>query len=138
MRRSQESRILAGLCLADLVSTLILIEGYGAEEANFVLCFYLNYGLLAFIGVKCLLFVPALLIAECYRPHYPLLVSGLLRLVICLYVCCYSAGVYAINHVPTPQALPSVFRQELQQGGAAGGPERVRCWREAEDRNAVR
>src|SRR4051794_9149653 len=69
MRLSNESRILATLCLADLVSTVVLIKGCGAEEANHVLRFYLAYGVPASIGAKCFLFVPALLIAEHYRPH---------------------------------------------------------------------
>lgn len=101
MRLSNESRILAGLCLADLISTLILMKSCGAEEANHVLRFYLDFGVPAFIGAKCFLFVPALLIAEHYRSHSPLLVTRLLRVVIGLYVGLYSTGVYAINHTPS-------------------------------------
>ena len=59
MRLCRESKIVAGLCLADLVSTIIFIRGHGATEANMVMRFYLEHGMAAFVGVKCLLFVPA-------------------------------------------------------------------------------
>jgi hypothetical protein len=93
----RESKIVAGLCLADLASTVMFMRGQGATEGNMVMRFYLQYGLLAFIGAKCLLFLPALLIAEWYRHHNPRLVTGTLRLVILLYVGLYGVGVYTLN-----------------------------------------
>jgi hypothetical protein len=97
MRPSRESLIIAGLCIADLVSTIVLLQHHDASEGNVVMAFYLKYGWLAFVGVKCLLFVPALFIAEWYRRHNPRLVTGTLRLVIVLYVGLYSAGVFTLN-----------------------------------------
>jgi hypothetical protein len=59
--------------------------------------FYLDHGLLPFIGAKCLLFIPALLLAEWYRHRNPRLIAGTLRVVIVLYVGLYSVGVFALN-----------------------------------------
>jgi hypothetical protein len=97
MRPCKESKIIAGLCVADLVSTIVLVRSQGATEANMVMRFYLQYGMLAFIGAKCMLFVPALMIAEWYRHHNPRLITGTLRLVILLYVGLYSVGVFQLN-----------------------------------------
>jgi hypothetical protein len=97
MRPSRESLIVATLCLADLVSTILFVRNHGAAEGNAVMAFYLQHGLAAFVGAKCLLFVPALLIAEWYRRRNPRLVLGTLRLVIVLYVGFYSLGVAAMN-----------------------------------------
>src|SRR5262245_46980572 len=96
----RESLILAGLCLADLASTVVLVQVHGAGEANVVMGYYLQQGLPAFILAKFLLFVPSLLIAEWYRQRNPRLITHTLRLVIALYVCCYSAGVFAANYLP--------------------------------------
>src|SRR5690349_5342965 len=106
MRLSKESIILSGLCLADLISTVVLIKGYGASEANAVLRFYLAYGLSAFVAAKCFLSIPALLVAEWYRPRNPLLVTGLLRLVIGLYLGGYSASAYQLNCAPGAAPVP--------------------------------
>jgi hypothetical protein len=97
MHLCRESKIVASLCVADLISTLVFVRGHGATEANMVMRFYLQYGLVAFIGAKCLLFLPALLIAEWYRHRNPRLITGTLRLVILLYVSLYGMGVYTLN-----------------------------------------
>jgi hypothetical protein len=118
----RESTIVAGLCLADLASTVMFMRGQGATEANMVMRFYLQFGLLAFIGAKCLLFLPALLIAEWYRHHNPRLVTGTLRLVILLYVSLYGAGVYTLNRSnwterQLNQPAPHALRLPLAEAG---------------------
>jgi Domain of unknown function (DUF5658) len=97
MQLCKESKIVAGLCVADLISTVVFMERHGATEANAVMRFYLQYGMVAFIGAKCLLFVPALLMAEWYRQRNPRLITSTLRLVILLYVGLYGVGVYTLN-----------------------------------------
>jgi hypothetical protein len=97
MHLCRESKIVAGLCVADLVSTIVFMNRHGATEANMVMKFYLQYGMAAFIGAKCLLFLPALWMAEWYRHRNPRLITGTLRLVILLYVGLYGAGVYTLN-----------------------------------------
>lgn len=100
MKLCKESKIVAGICLADLVSTIVFMDQHGAAEANLVMRFYLQYGMAAFIAAKCLLFLPALGIAEWYRQRNPRLITGTLRLVIVLYVGLYGVGVYSLNGGP--------------------------------------
>jgi hypothetical protein len=97
MRPSRETLIVAALCLMDLLSTLFLVHHRQASEGNFVMDYYLQQGTAAFVGAKCVLFVPALLIAEWYRRRNPRLVIKTLRLVIVLYVTFYSAIVFQAN-----------------------------------------
>src|SRR5713101_8018624 len=89
MRVSKETWIVATLCGLDLVSTLFLVQRQGADEGNSLMSFYLQQGTGTFIAAKCLMFIPALLIAEWYRRRNPQLVSMTLRGVIVLYVLFY-------------------------------------------------
>jgi hypothetical protein len=97
MRPSRETLIVAAICLLDLVSTLFLVQTQQASEGNAVMNYYLEQGVGAFIAAKCLLFVPALIIAEWYRRRNPRLVIRTLRVVIVLYLGFYSAVVYRAN-----------------------------------------
>jgi hypothetical protein len=115
---SKESCIVAALCAADLISTLFLIHHQGADEGNMLMSFYLQQGTGAFIAAKCLLFVPALMIAEWYRRHNPRLVAATLRSVIVMYVAFYAVGVFQVNRPVTaaemewdrrpPQTAPTI------------------------------
>jgi hypothetical protein len=91
-----ETGIVAALCAADLLSTLVLVQ-HGAGEGNALMSFYLQQGTWAFIAAKCLMFVPALLIAEWYRRRNPRLVSVALRGVIVMYLLLYTLGVFQAN-----------------------------------------
>jgi hypothetical protein len=93
------------LCALDLLSTLVLIQHQGADEGNTLMSFYLQQGTWAFIAAKCLLFVPALVIAEWYRRRNPRLVSVTLRAVIVSYVLFYAAGVFQVNRPVTAAEL---------------------------------
>src|SRR6266849_371298 len=101
MRMSRETGIVGALCAIDLLSTLALIQHQGADEGNGLMSFYLRQGTGAFIAAKCLLFVPALLIAEWYRRRNPRLVLLTLRTVIVMYVCLYAVGVLQMNRPVT-------------------------------------
>jgi cell division protein FtsW (lipid II flippase) len=105
MRVSRETGIVGVLCALDLLSTLVLIQHHGADEGNTLMSFYLKQGTWAFIGAKCLLFVPALMIAEWYRRRNPRLVSVTLRAVIVTYVVFYAAGVVQGNRPVTATEL---------------------------------
>src|SRR6266567_1582075 len=96
MRMSRETGIVGALCAIDLLSTLALIQHQGAEEGNGLMSFYLRHGTGAFIAAKCLLFVPALLIAEWYRRRNPRLISATLRGVIVMYLVVYAVGVFHV------------------------------------------
>jgi uncharacterized protein DUF5658 len=104
MRLCRESLILAGLCFADLVSTVFLVCHRGASEANVVMGYYLQHGLLVFVAAKCVLFIPSLFIAEWYRRRNAPLITHTLRIVIALYVGLYSVGVFAANYLPPAEA----------------------------------
>src|SRR5947209_3367570 len=97
MRVSRETGIVGALCAGDLLSTLVLIQQHGADEGNRLMSFYLQQGTGAFIAAKCLMFVPALVIAEWYRRRTPRLVSVTLRAVIVMYVFFYAVGVLQVN-----------------------------------------
>jgi hypothetical protein len=98
MRPSRETLVVAALCFADLISTLLLVRHHQAGEGNFLMDFYLQQGMPMFVAAKCLLFVPALLMAEWYRRKNPRLIIQTLRLVIVLYAAFYAVGVVHANH----------------------------------------
>jgi hypothetical protein len=101
MRVSRETWIVASLCAADLISTLFFVHGHGADEGNTLMSYYLQQGTGTFILMKCLLFVPALLIAEWYRRRNPQLVAVTMRGVIVMYLSFYAVGVFQMNRPVT-------------------------------------
>jgi hypothetical protein len=105
MRVSKETWIVATLCAVDLLSTLLLVQRQGADEGNSLMSFYLQQGTGNFIAAKCLMFIPALLIAEWYRRRNPRLVSTTLRGVIVMYLVFYAVGVFQVNRPVTAAAL---------------------------------
>jgi len=94
---SKETWIVAALCAADLFTTLLLVHHGGAQEGNTLMSYYLAQGMGAFVAAKCMMFVPALLIAEWYRRRNARLVATALRTVILLYVTFYAVGVLQMN-----------------------------------------
>jgi hypothetical protein len=113
-----ETGIVAVLCAADLLSTLVLIQ-HGGGEGNLLMSFYLRQGMAIFIAAKCLLFVPALMIAEWYRRRNPRLVSVALRGVIVMYLILYAMGVLQVNRpasaARSPGPLIGVCRAQLAE-----------------------
>lgn len=67
--------LLAFVCTLDAVSTLILVKTGRAVEANPMLAWTFAYGSFAFLAVKLLSFVPALVILERIRERKPALVK---------------------------------------------------------------
>lgn len=111
MRVSRETWIVAVLCAADLLSTLFLVRQHGADEGNTLMSFYLQQGTGAFIAAKCLMFIPALLIAEWYRRRNPRLISTTLRGVIVMYLVFYAVGVFQVNRPVKAAALGDEYHQ---------------------------
>ena len=97
MHLSRESKILAGICLLDLASTVWLITSGMAREANPILGFYLDQGLACFIVMKFLLVVAPVYALEMLRVSRPRFIRGLLRAGIVLYLLCYGLGVWQVN-----------------------------------------
>jgi hypothetical protein len=105
MRVSRETWLVTALCLADLLSTLFLVHRHGADEGNTLMSYYLHLGTGAFVAAKCMLFVPALLIAEWYRRRNPRLVAATLQGVIVMYVTLYALGIFQANRPVTAAEL---------------------------------
>ena len=97
MLLSRESKILIGICLLDMISTVWLVTSGMAGEANPVMDFYLNTGLFWFILMKSLLVIAPVFVLELLRTRRPRFIRGLLRAGIALYLLCYSLGVWQVN-----------------------------------------
>ena len=97
MRISRESWLLAGICVADLASTIWLVARHGAAEGNPIMRFYLEQGVGVFVLAKMLFFLGPLVILEWARRERPRFVHGMLRLGIVLYVGSYGLGVLRLN-----------------------------------------
>lgn len=104
MKISWESRILAVICFADMMSTLWLVKMGAAAEANPIMRFYLNLGAIWFLLAKSLLFVGPIYLLEMMRRRHPLPIQRALRLGIVLYLVCYAIGGWKAN---TPDDIPS-------------------------------
>lgn len=88
-----ESLLLGGLCLFDLVSTVLLLRAGIAVEANPLLDFYIRAGgIAAFVAAKALLTIGPLFALELLRRRRPRLVRSVLRLGIALYLITYGLG----------------------------------------------
>lgn len=84
-----ESRILIVICLADLVSTLLLLSHGLALEGNPLMSFYLRFGIAVFVAVKLALIFLPIFIAEWSMRHRPRFVRMMLRTTIAIYVSLY-------------------------------------------------
>ena len=92
---SPETIWLSIICMADLMTTLWWVSQGTAREGNPVMAYFLGYGPATFILAKIGAFLPALVIAEWYRPRNPELICRVMRWVIGLYLAIYLAGVAA-------------------------------------------
>lgn len=88
---ARESYIILVICLLDLVATIWLVATHRAMEGNPVMSFYLDQGWDALIGVKLLLVVFPIFIAEWGRRYRPRFVRRMLRFTIAAYL-----GIYAL------------------------------------------
>ena len=94
MKLSRESILLILICSIDLVFTLYLLRTGAAHEGNFVMAFYLNYG----VGTRQ------------YRPRF---VRSMMRGAIAAYIGIYLALFVSINLSPP-------FVPNYSYGGEAG------------------
>ena len=90
---SQEAVCITWICLLDLGTTLYWVSQGQAREGNPLMAFFLDQGVVPFIVAKICTFVPALIMAEWYRPRNPRLIHKLLRWVIAGYFFIWVAGV---------------------------------------------
>jgi hypothetical protein len=93
-----EIRLLAVVCLLDLISTVWLLHTGRAIEANPVMQFYLiNGGTLCFIIVKALMFCGPVFILEQIRKKKPQFIRILFRSYLAAYVVLYGVGSWYVN-----------------------------------------
>ncbi|MGC8784266.1 MAG: DUF5658 family protein [Armatimonadota bacterium] len=105
---SRESWIIAAICVADLVSTLIFVHHHGAREGNPLMDFYLQKGVVPFILAKCTMFLLPIAIIEWARRHNPEFVRRMARFAIAAYIGLYAVVVAKENilSVRPPQPVP--------------------------------
>ncbi len=112
---SRESWIIAAICVADLVSTLIFVHHHGAREGNPLMDFYLQKGVVPFVLAKCTMFLLPIAIIEWARRHNPDFVRRMARFAIAAYVGLYVVVVAKENILrpappqPVPPAVMSFY-----------------------------
>jgi hypothetical protein len=107
-----EIRLLAVICLADLVSTVWLLKTGRAIEANPVMEFYLQHGgSLCFIIMKAFLFLAPIAVLEHIRKTKPQFIRMLFRSYLAAYVLLYGVGSWYVN---SPPVTPSVERTHME------------------------
>jgi hypothetical protein len=94
-----ETILLAVICFADMVQTLIVVRQHLAVEANPVLASAMSYSPWAFALVKCSSFLIPLTAVEVLRPMSPQFVRLALRIGATGYLLIYFLGTLRINHL---------------------------------------
>jgi hypothetical protein len=97
MKFAKETWLLALICTLDMLSTAWLLGMHLAREANPIMRFYVDQGILTFIAVKTLLFFAPLYVLELLRRYRPLFIRKLILVGIAAYVLVYCVGVAAVN-----------------------------------------
>ena len=93
-----DSLTLAGVCLADMLSTLYWLHSGAAREANPVMAHSLQNGYGAFCAQKLASFLPLILFCAYYRSRRPRLVAIALRGTTVLYILFYIVGVWLATY----------------------------------------
>lgn len=109
---ARESYIILMICLFDLVATIWLVATHRALEGNPVMSFYLDQGWNALIGVKLLLVIFPIFIAEWGRRYRPRFVRRMLRLAIAMYL-----GIYVLAFANVD--IMASARQLTDNGGSS-------------------
>jgi len=85
--------VMAIICLVDMIYTCIVVQSGVAVEANPIMAFFLDKGLLAFIWAKTISFMIPIAIIEGMRPYKnPALISRILTCGIIAYLAVYVIG----------------------------------------------
>lgn len=85
----RESLALAAICMADLLSTLVLVGRDYASEGNPIMAYYLQIGIGVFILVKLLLVILPVFVLEWAKQFAPQFTKRLTRVAIVAYVSLY-------------------------------------------------
>lgn len=92
-----ESLVLAGVCIADMIATIIFVALGRAVESNPLMAICLGHSVATFVAVKIASFVPFIIICEHYRKRNPQFVRFAMRTAIILYLAVYVALVTRQN-----------------------------------------
>jgi hypothetical protein len=89
-----QSVVMCIICLADMVSTCIVVGMGLAVEANPLMAYFMNQGIVMFILAKSLSFVVPIFIIEYMRPRYknPILIQRFLTAGVVIYALVYILG----------------------------------------------
>ena len=93
----RESYVLGLICVADMISTILLVRSGKAMEANPILAPFMAHGIGYFLVAKTMLDVIPLFLLELIRSKQPLFVKKMLRVGIAAYLISYGIGVLKIN-----------------------------------------
>jgi hypothetical protein len=91
LRMSAESAVLATICTIDMALTALLVQFRLAAEQNPLMAACLDRGMIVFLTVKLVSFVPFIVLVEIYRHRNPQFVRVATRAAIGLYLCVYLA-----------------------------------------------
>ncbi len=94
---SCEAIILIGLCMADAISTAILVSAGLASEYNPVMAWCLNRGVAFFLLVKIATFIPFVTVCEVLRRQDPIRGRIFIRWAIGAYVLAYVTMITLVN-----------------------------------------
>lgn len=108
---SKESWCLAAIGLADLITTLVWIRGYDAEEANPLFRLFWQQGVPVFVVAKALFLLGPLWVLESARKRHRRFVLLASRTAIVAYLALYGIGVAKLN----APAFPLNLRSEPQR-----------------------
>ena len=94
---SPESAILTAICCVDMLLTLVLVQCRLATEQNPFMSACLSRGVLFFVVVKLLSFVPFVVLVEFHRRRNPRFVRTVTRCTILLYLGIYTTLFIKVN-----------------------------------------
>jgi hypothetical protein len=123
MKIARESWIILAIGLADLITTIIFIQGSSAQEANPLFRRCWEMGLAAFIGAKLAMLAGPLVILEWARRRRPRFTSFALRGAIAAYLVIYGIG---CAHVNTRSYTEEYARVHVGRDWAVVPPEQIR------------
>ena len=98
-RLSIETIVLIVICLADMLTTLVLVMRGMATEQNPIMAACLNHSPGMFVLVKLLSFVPFVIAVELYRRKNPDFARSACRCAIVLYLITFAVLTVSTNRV---------------------------------------
>ena len=86
---SIESLVLAAICIADMISTVVFVKLGWAYESNPFMAICIKHSIYTFMAVKLASLIPFIIVCEKYRKKNPTFVIAATRAAIALYLVGY-------------------------------------------------